>query len=162
MILFLPIAILFGAITNDWWDSLFVISLFGGVVGFLVGGGSTFVDWFSDPEFVNPEKNGSLSGLVVGSYLDGVIPSWLSAIFMFHKVATKDYSRARPGRLKRAMIGACFGAVMGFLFWFIMLGVPSPSPPIVNLLLFTTIGAVTCGLGGALTDAIEPRPRVSG
>jgi hypothetical protein len=76
---------------------------------------------------------------------------------MAYRLSVKDYSRARPGRGRWALLGAEVGAVFGIGFTVLAevnslnrtSGLSFGSTAIMAL-----IGAATCGLAGLLSDAI--------
>jgi len=162
-ILFLPFGILVavsdiarGKTFN--WGVWLVPSFLGTIIGGVWGVGQVFVDRFSDPlrpKEVNPPLGRSLADFYLGS----LKPTWWSVIDAGSILANKDWSKQRPGRWNRAVVGAvaCM-LLMGFLVGAIALGPKGGSTKVADSAKFAFaflvgFAGLIGGVLGALTDS---------
>jgi len=156
--LVLPFAAVMAAMADKHqFELTFALTMMGTIVGALLGAGSTFVDWFSDPEYTN--SNGELrhATLPLRWGLRATLGPLGAVLGMAYLLSAKDDTQARPGRGRRALIGAVVGAVFGIGFA-VLTEVNSfhrtSGWSFGGLTIVALIGAMACGLAGLLSDAL--------
>ena len=154
----LPFAALLGSSMKDHsLEATFAFSVMGAILGALMGAGQTFVHWFSDSEYSDPNSELRLHSMPMRWGLRATLGPLGGALGMVYLLANEDHSCARPGRGRRALVGAIVGALLGLGFillckatstnvyqrldWQAMLGV-------------ATVGSVACGVAGLCSDAL--------
>jgi hypothetical protein len=157
-VLFLPFGLLGWLFTSDI-TALVIASGFGGVIGALFGFAQTFLDYFRKQP-AEPEKDEeSVGEKAAGFYLGPLKPDWFAIFDVLKWFATKDFSKQKPGRLKRALIGAV-GCAAVALFLIVMVSMVSStrSPDALSfgeLTLFLVLPAAAIGaILGALSDSL--------
>jgi hypothetical protein len=156
-LLALPIGLLFWFGITKWDERLgvaFAFTSMGAIFGLLWGVGQTFVAWFSDPEYVHADDE--LVQRVTPLYwgLKILLGPWGGAIGLVVLAACKDYSRGRPGRLKRGLVGAVVGACFGIGFVLLanlMTDRTLWQPGLMAIMAAVSAGA--CGLVGLASDS---------
>jgi hypothetical protein len=144
---------------------LAIAGFFGGLIGGLHGIGQVLVEYFSE-QAAEPDQSEENTGweLVSAFYLRPLLGLLLGPVYRCLEVfeiakwfATKDFSKQKPGRWKRAVIGAiAMWLFAGFLAFLSVWSSPGPVPEELPLaaaaivsLTFAAMGAVL----GALTDS---------
>jgi hypothetical protein len=157
-VLFLPFGLLGWILTQDVAIVLFP-SGFGGLLGALLGIGQVFIEHFSERPPEQEQAGENLAGNLAGFYLGPLKPNWLAVFDIVRWFATKEFTKQKPGRWKRALIGAIgLSLVAGLLIGLVALssaarGSDAPSLGALAAMLVgpaAVIGAVL----GALTDSL--------
>jgi hypothetical protein len=156
-LLALPIGLLFWFGITKWNERLevaFAFTSMGALFGLLWGVGQTFVAWFSDSEFAHADDE--LVQRVAPLYwgLKILLGPLGGAIGLVVLATSKDYSRARPGRLKRGLVGAVVGACFGIGFVLLASLMTNRTLWQPGLMALTaSVSAGACGLVGLASDS---------
>jgi hypothetical protein len=157
---------LFGAIaglcTGDWGFAL-AITAFGSVAGVLFGIGNVVVELVRERcDAPEPVEDTASSGWLLAGHLVGMITPPMKAITLIISgcvwLATKDYRTQRPGRRRRAAIGALFLGLFAILFILLVLAMIGPPPPggatIWEAIGFVLFAAAVGAVLGFLSDSL--------
>lgn len=157
-VLFLPFGLLGWILTKEVAAVLFP-SGFGGLLGTGFGIGQVFIEYFSERPPEQERAGGNLAGNLAEFYLGPLKPDWLVVFDIARWFATTDFSKQKPGRWKRALIGAIgLSLIAAFLLGFAALNAPvrGPDAPLLGALaaMLVVPAAVIGAVVGALSDSL--------
>jgi len=160
------VAILFGVFGVIGWfftgdvNALFVAVIFGTVVGFLFGIGQVIIATFSETKPPHSPPNEDIATEVAAGIASKIMPPLeiiLALGKMVHWLTTKDFQAQKPGRLKRALVGAGVRGAIAFVFLACVSAMMPPSPTRLSFwaaMLGVPIAAVIGAVLGAVSDAL--------
>jgi hypothetical protein len=154
-VLFLPFGLVGWILTGEIAVLVFASGV-GGLIGALLGIGQVFIEFFSErpPEKERAEE--SFAAKLAGFYLGPLKPDWLVIFDIARWFGTKDFSEQKPGRLKRALVGAIgFSLVAALLIGLVALNFPGRDLSLGALVVMFVVPAGVIGaVLGALTDSL--------
>lgn len=150
IILFLPYAMLGLVFGGEAAGALFIVC-FAALVGALLGICQFLVGRFSEQLPVTGKPT-SLANDLLWFYLSPLLPWWGQLTHLIWVIATKDYSRQKPGRWKRGLVVAAWSMLVIGLLVVVTERMTSSPTDAMFLIVILGMSATLGGVAGALTD----------
>jgi hypothetical protein len=124
-VMFLPFGLI-GWFAGEGFEVILFASGFGAFVCALLGIGQVFIERFSEKP---SEPEASAASTFAQFYLGPLLPSWLAFFDVAKWFVTRDPSKQRPGRWRRAFWGACALGLLALLPLVVVASTSQPRDP---------------------------------